>query len=286
MNRISIAGCGLMGSALIRTLAKNGHQVVIWNRTAEKAEALEQSGVSVAKSFSDAVSSVNVLILNLADPGYAAATRLLDESGSAIAGKLVIQLSSGSEDDARRLDALVKGFGGAYLDGAILVDPDAIGTAKSCIIYSGDQAGFEATKPMLEQFGAARFTGQDAGRAAALEMALNIACLPMEVGFLQARKIAQSRQLPLEQFDSLVHWFLTNHLGRLMDWMKQSPDAMRSGATVNLLAELSAAIAGYMRQQDTDTGMFDALARLYEAGVVTSRGADDSLCVADLHTQG
>ncbi len=286
MNRISIAGCGLMGSALIRTLAGQGQEVVVWNRTPGKAEALALPGVSVAPSFGEALSSCSLMILILADPGYAASAHLLEESGDALAGKLVIQLSTGGDDDARRLDALVKRFGGRYLDGAILVDPAAIGKPESCIIYSGDPAGFEAAKPVLERLASARFVGDEAATAAILELTLNIACLPMEVGFLQARRICESRQLPLERFDSLVQWFLTNHLGRLLQWMKQSPGSMRSGATVSLLAELSAAVAGHVREQgDIDPGMFDALASLYEAGVAAGRGSDDSLCVAELRAR-
>ncbi len=53
MNEISVIGCGLMGSALVRTLAKGGSTLTIWNRTRQKAEAIAQSGVTGAVSVGD-----------------------------------------------------------------------------------------------------------------------------------------------------------------------------------------------------------------------------------------
>lgn len=42
---VCIVGCGLMGSAIARTLATSGPRVVAWNRTLAAAEELEQWGV-------------------------------------------------------------------------------------------------------------------------------------------------------------------------------------------------------------------------------------------------
>ena len=52
---VSVIGCGNMGSAFIRTLADDGREVTIWNRTREKAEALAGPQVTVAGSVADAL---------------------------------------------------------------------------------------------------------------------------------------------------------------------------------------------------------------------------------------
>lgn len=284
MKQVSIIGCGNMGSAMIQTLARHGQELVIWNRTPSKAHALAQPGVTVAESFTDALASSPVAIFVLSDPAYAAATALLQQNSVRIGRKTIVQLSSGGQNDARKLPSLVNSTGGVYLDGAILVDPAVIGTPKGAMIYSGDRAAFETIKPMLEILGKAHFVGEDVGIAATFEMALNIAGLPMEVGLLQARKICQLQNGPLELFDTLVQSFLTNHLARLLEWVKQPGDAttMKSGATVSLLAEIAAAITDHLKSQQVDANMFEALTNLYASGVASGRGDDDSLCVADL----
>jgi 3-hydroxyisobutyrate dehydrogenase-like beta-hydroxyacid dehydrogenase len=46
MTTIGFLGAGRTGTTLVRTLLKNGHQVQVWNRAAEKAEALAVFGAA------------------------------------------------------------------------------------------------------------------------------------------------------------------------------------------------------------------------------------------------
>jgi 3-hydroxyisobutyrate dehydrogenase-like beta-hydroxyacid dehydrogenase len=48
--KIAFFGTGLMGSGFVRRLRATGHDVNVWNRTAEKARALEADG---ARAFTD-----------------------------------------------------------------------------------------------------------------------------------------------------------------------------------------------------------------------------------------
>jgi choline dehydrogenase-like flavoprotein len=47
---VAVIGCGLMGSALARTFARNGLSVAVWNRTPERAEALAGKGISAVRA--------------------------------------------------------------------------------------------------------------------------------------------------------------------------------------------------------------------------------------------
>ena len=40
MSDVSVIGLGAMGSALARTLLRDGHRVTVWNRTSSKTESL------------------------------------------------------------------------------------------------------------------------------------------------------------------------------------------------------------------------------------------------------
>jgi 3-hydroxyisobutyrate dehydrogenase-like beta-hydroxyacid dehydrogenase len=67
MTQIAFLGTGLLGSALIEAAAKRGDQVTAWNRTIEKARALEQFGVRVAETPADAVRGASIVHLVLKD---------------------------------------------------------------------------------------------------------------------------------------------------------------------------------------------------------------------------
>jgi 3-hydroxyisobutyrate dehydrogenase len=46
--RIGIAGTGRMGAALAQRLLALGHEVRVWNRTRDKAAALERDGAKLS----------------------------------------------------------------------------------------------------------------------------------------------------------------------------------------------------------------------------------------------
>ncbi len=44
MARIAVLGTGIMGGPVARNLLRAGHEVMVWNRTEEKARTLEPDG--------------------------------------------------------------------------------------------------------------------------------------------------------------------------------------------------------------------------------------------------
>ena len=67
MARIAVLGTGIMGGAIARNLLRAGHEVAVWNRTAEKARTLEPDGATVAQSPARAIAGAEIVITMLAD---------------------------------------------------------------------------------------------------------------------------------------------------------------------------------------------------------------------------
>ena len=51
---IGFIGLGNMGAAMVRSLLRAGHRVVVYNRTASKAEPLRAAGAGVARELGEA----------------------------------------------------------------------------------------------------------------------------------------------------------------------------------------------------------------------------------------
>src|ERR1019366_6258 len=83
--RIGFIGLGKMGSAMARNLLRAGHQVTVYNRTREKAEALAAEGARVADSPAAACAGAEAALTMLAD---AAAVQRVAIGGDGIAGAL------------------------------------------------------------------------------------------------------------------------------------------------------------------------------------------------------
>lgn len=167
--RVSILGTGRMGSALARAFIKAGHAATVWNRSPDKTEQLAALGASVAASVRYAVSASDIIVVNVSD--YEASASLLRDpkATEALAGKLIVELTSGTPRSAREAARWAEAQGARTLDGAILATPDIIGSAAATIIVSGASSAFETHRETLEVLGTVRHVGEDPGAAAVLE---------------------------------------------------------------------------------------------------------------------
>ena len=68
MSRVAVLGLGGMGSRIAARLLDAGHELVVWNRTAEKARPLVERGAAQAETPAGAASDVEVVITMLANP--------------------------------------------------------------------------------------------------------------------------------------------------------------------------------------------------------------------------
>lgn len=139
MGDISFLGLGGMGFALANTITKAGHDTVVWNRTEERATPLLESGARLASSPAEAISESPITIVCVSD--YNAADEFLrtPDSISALNGRSLIQLSTGSPKLARGTDEWVKQAGASYLDGEIMAYVDQIGGPESQFFIAGDE---------------------------------------------------------------------------------------------------------------------------------------------------
>src|SRR5690349_1245243 len=102
--RTAVLGTGIMGAGMARSLAREGHDVVVWNRTAEKARQVAHDGIAVAGSVAEAVTGADVVITMLFDEDSVLA--VADELTGALGPDAVwLQCSTVGPDGARRIAA-------------------------------------------------------------------------------------------------------------------------------------------------------------------------------------
>jgi 3-hydroxyisobutyrate dehydrogenase-like beta-hydroxyacid dehydrogenase len=214
---VTVVGLGLMGSALARAFSNAGQRLTVWNRSAHRAEPFRELG-RVAGTVSEAVAASDTIVVSLID--YQAANTLLrtDEVEAVIAGKSLLQLTTGTPADARDSQAWAHRHGATYLDGAIAGYPRTIGTDANEILYAGDAAVFEAQREVLAALGGkATFCGEAVGAAATLDLAALEFAYARAAGLLHAAALCAAESFPLEVFfatagapDGLLE-FVTRH---------------------------------------------------------------------------
>lgn len=195
---IAVVGTGRMGSALARALLAKGHRTTVWNRTKDKAEPLALLGATVAPSVLEAVTSAEIIMVNVSD--YAATAEILhdDAVASAIRGKLIVELTSGTPHGAREVAEWCAAHGASYLDGAIMATPDFIGTDAGTILVSGQSQAFRENEAVFRALGGnVQHVGQGPGRANALDSALLALMWGALFGALHAIAVSQAEDIDL-----------------------------------------------------------------------------------------
>jgi 3-hydroxyisobutyrate dehydrogenase-like beta-hydroxyacid dehydrogenase len=201
---VTVIGLGLMGSALARAFQDAGFLVTVWNRSPAKAVPFEGSA-TVARTVRDAVAAGATVVISLLDYGAANGLLRTPDVEQAIAGKTVVQLTTGTPADARDSQAWAKRHDASYLDGAIAGYPRTIGTDANEIYYAGGAEVFDAQRDVLAALGGkATFCGEDAGAAATLDLAALEFAYARAAGLLHATAICIAESFPLEVFFAAV----------------------------------------------------------------------------------
>src|SRR5215204_1861373 len=150
MDNIAFLGTGLLGSGFVEAAARRGDQLTVWNRTIDKARALEPLGVRVATTPADAVRGATRVHLVLKDdavvdevvaalrPGLAADAIVVDHTTTQPAR---------TAERARRLNA----DGVRYLHCPVFIGPAAARAGKGIILAAGPRALFDAVQPELQR---------------------------------------------------------------------------------------------------------------------------------------
>jgi 3-hydroxyisobutyrate dehydrogenase-like beta-hydroxyacid dehydrogenase len=168
---IAVLGTGKMGSAIAARLSAAGFQVVLWNRTRSRAEALGFG--TVADTPAGAARSADIVVSSLTGPA-AVLTAYLGPGGalSAGAGRLFIEMSTAGPDLVSSLAAQVAAAGGTLVDAPIIGAPPVVRAGEATILAGGADTDVAAAGPVLSALGTVRHIGP-LGSAARLKLVAN-----------------------------------------------------------------------------------------------------------------
>jgi 2-hydroxy-3-oxopropionate reductase len=158
--RIAFLGTGLMGGPMAARLLDRGHELVVWNRTAEKTQPLVERGATRAESPEAAAAGSRLLITMLAD-GPTVTDVLF---GSGLAGSLppdaiMVDMSSIPPDLAREHERLLAAMGIGHLDAPVSGGTKGATEGSLAIMVGGSPAAFETVRPVFEAMGRPTLVG-------------------------------------------------------------------------------------------------------------------------------
>jgi len=185
--KIAFIGLGKMGSGMARNLIRAGHELTVYNRSAEKARAI--AGARVAGTPREACQDAEAAISMVADDP-AVETVVFGAEGIAAGlkpGAAHISSSTISTALARRLAAAHAERKQGYLSAIVFGRPEAADAKNLVVAAAGARELVERYKPIIEAMGRATFiAGEEAWQANALKLCGNFMIAAMLETFGEA----------------------------------------------------------------------------------------------------
>ena len=177
--KIGVAGTGKMGAAIASRLMSLGHDITVWNRTAEKTKTLAAAGAKVAATPTQLAASSDLIISILTNAAAIAAAYHGKEGLLAddVAGKLFVEMSTVRPETEKALAASVREKGAALIDCPVggTVGP-ALG-GKLFGFVGGETADVARAKPVLDQICRRVEHVGAVGAGASMKLAINLPLL-------------------------------------------------------------------------------------------------------------
>ena len=177
--RIGIAGLGRMGTAMAERLMEVGHELTVWNRSADKAKPLVEKGATAAATPAELAGRAEAIITILTDANaldtvYRGAGGVL--SGD-IAGKLVIEMSTVQPDSEVTLAQEVRAKGGGFVECPVGGTTGPARQGKLIGLVGGEAADVARARPILEQLCRRIEHVGPVGAGASMKLAINLPLL-------------------------------------------------------------------------------------------------------------
>jgi 3-hydroxyisobutyrate dehydrogenase len=187
--RVALLGTGLMGAPMGRNLVKAGHELKAWNRTRERAEAID--GATACATPADAVAGAEVVVTMLADAD--AVEQAMD--GVALDGAVWAQMSTIGVEAAERLAR------DAYVDAPVLGSKPAAEQGSLTVLASGP---FERCRPVFDAVGQTIDLGPTPGVGQRMKLVLNHWVIALVEGVAETVLLAERLGVDPQRFLDII----------------------------------------------------------------------------------
>jgi 3-hydroxyisobutyrate dehydrogenase len=260
LKKVAFIGLGVMGYPMAGHLARAGHAVTVYNRSAAKAkawvEAFGGDSQPTPRQAAQGASHVFACVGN--DDDLRAITLGVDGAFAGMApGAVFVDHTTASADVARELSHAAGNLGLSFIDAPISGGQAGAQNGALTVMCGGEPAAFEAVKPVAMAFSRAFTLLGPSGSGQLTKMVNQICIAGLVQGLSEAIAFGQKAGLDMNQVLDVIgkgvaqSWQLDNRgktmvadqfdFGFAVDWMRKDlglvlAEARRNGARLPVTA--------------------------------------------------
>jgi 3-hydroxyisobutyrate dehydrogenase len=199
MARVAFVGVGRMGAGMAGRLLGAGHEVVAWNRSRAKADALAARGARVASTPRQAADGADAVVVMVSDDDASRSVWTGPDGllGGAAPGTLAVECSTLSHAWVLELAAAARDGGLRYVDCPVTGLPDAAAAGRLTLLVGADDADLAAARPLLEPLSAAVLHFGPVGAGTAYKLIVNLMGAVQIAGLAEGMAMAERAGLDL-----------------------------------------------------------------------------------------
>lgn len=273
-------GMGLLGSNFVKAMLQKGQQVNVWNRTATKAQALQNDGAKAFDDIKDAVKDADTIHVALKDDE--SVNEVLAMAEPALKrGATIIDHTTTSQKGAIGRTKKWKELGFTYLHAPVFMGPKNALESTGYMLVSGDQNVIAGVEPELASMtGKLINLGPKEGKAAAIKLAGNLFLITLTAGLSDTLTLAKAEGLDGEDVAELFQFWnpgamVTSRLRSIMAGNFSQPSWELRMARKDAGLMMSAAQEG-----NAELSVVPAIARVMDEWIKKGHGSDDWTIIA------
>lgn len=201
MAQIAVIGTGVIGGGMAVNLLRNGHQVAVWNRTAEHAAEVVGAGATLAATPADAARGADVVFEATADDVSSRSVWLGDEgiiAGSAESATLVTSATL-SPGWVAELAEACRSAARPFLDMPVTGGRAGAESGALIMLAGGDEATLASIADVLDAVSSTVRHFGPVGSGTQFKLVLNALQAAHLVAFGEAMAMARSAGLDLDE---------------------------------------------------------------------------------------
>ena len=276
--KLAFLGLGVMGYPMAGHLAKAGHDVTVYNRTAAKADAwVKEHGGKRAASPAEAARDAAIVLMCVGNDADVRAVAAGPEGALAgmKRGAILVDHTTASAELARALEGEAKGRGVGFLDAPVSGGQAGAVNGRLTVMAGGEEAAFRAAEPVMRHYGQAVTLMGPAGSGQLTKMVNQIMIAGLVQGLAEGLNFAQRAGLDGRKVAEVVgkgaaqSWQLDNRAATMLEgkfefgfavnWMRKDLGICLAEARRNQAQLPVAALVDqfYQRVQDRGGGRWD-----------------------------
>lgn len=266
---VTVVGLGSMGSALAAAFLDRGHPTTVWNRSSHKAQPLVERGARLAATPGEAIAASPLTVVCVLD--YDVMRTLLEPHADALTGKVLVNLTSGSPEQADEAVTWARSHAADYLDGAIMTTPPGVGSPEMMFLYSGSHDLFAAHRTTLAALGDPLYLGPNPGLASLYDAALLGLMWSTMTGWLHGTALVGAEKTEATEFTPVAIRWLTAVAGFLTTYAPQVDAGHYPGDDATIDVQIAA--IDHLLHAAANRGIDNALPELLKATMLQAQAA-------------